>query len=530
MKKFTLFLMSMFLMLGTAVAQDDAFQLTFSNPSSDKPVSQVDLLQLTFSKDVVVTLPADPITITNDKNSDVFEISNIMAYGSNAIIYVKKVEELGEDQSPTTSITEPGTYTYAIPAGVIKSTDGDIFGEYTASFTVAKPLEIAGVTPAETAELKTIQITFNEPIASVNMPNSGLSVTDFYWSEFFNIKDEVSFSEDRKTVTLELEESITTIGRYFLTIYSGVFISESGAQNDEIEIPFDVIDPTPAYITNYENGDKVKEIGNLEITFKNVTKVKLVDNADPITLYLPGESYVTGATTQDGNKITVTFDLKLTELETGEYTFYIPAGVFTMDDAPNEEREINVTLETSDITPLQIVSISPEEETVNELGKIVITFNQNVRPSYDENWQVISNEIKMTCGDKEYTLTYNSMASASNSLEYLVNAEWDLSTNQYNFTPIKEAGEYTLDLSQIVVDHAAEDYVDEWGYHNTRWNSLNQKCSGAVTWTIVAGEASIEDVVVEEGTKVIYDLTGRRVETITAPGIYIVGGKKQIVR
>lgn len=526
MKKFTLFLMSMFLMLGTAVAQDDAFQLTFSNPSSDKPVSQVDFLRLTFSKDVVVTLPTDPITITNDKNSDVFEISNIMAYGSNAIIYVKKVEELGEDQSPTTSITEPGTYTYTIPAGVIKSVDGDIFGEYTASFTVSKPLEITGVTPVETAELKTIQITFNEPVASVNMPKSGLSVTDLYRSEYFNIKDEVSFSEDRKTVTLELEESITTIGRYFLTIYSGVFISESGAQNDEIEIPFNVIDPTPAYITNYENGDKVKEIGNLEITFKNVTKVKLVDGADPITLYLPGESYVTGATTQDGNKITVTFDQEFTEL--GEYTFYIPAGVFTMDGAANEMREITVELVDSKITPLEIVSISPEEDTVNKLGKIVITFNQDVQLSYDENWQQISREIKMTCGDKEYILTYNSMASASNSLEYLVNAEWK--NNQYEFTPITEEGEYTLDLSQIVVDHAAEDYIDEWNYPNTRWNSKNQRCSGTKTWTIVAGESSIEDIVVEEGAKVIYDLTGRRVETITAPGIYIVNSKKVLVK
>lgn len=527
MKKFTLFLMSMFLMLGTAVAQDDAFQLTFSNPNSDKPVSQVYYIQLVFSKNVTVTLPAEPITITNDKNNDVFEIFSGMGSDQNAILYFQKVEELAKDQSPTTSITEPGTYTYTIPAGVIKSIDGDIFGEYTASFTVAKPLEIAGVTPSETAELKTIQITFDEPIASVNMPNSGLSVTDLYWSEFFNIKDEVSFSEDRKTVTLELEKSITTIGKYFLTIYSGVFIGESGAQNDQIEIPFDVIDPTPAYVTNYTDGDKVKEIGNLEITFKNVKEVKLVDGADPITLYLPGVNSVTGTTTLDGNKITVTFDQEFTEL--GKYTFYIPAGVFTMDGAANEMREITVELEDSNITPLEITSISPEEDTVNELGKIVITFNQDVTLS-QENWQPISREIKMTCGDKEYILTYNPDSNVGRSLEYLVNAEWDRSTNQFNFTPITEEGEYTLDLSQIVVDHAAEEGIDEYGWPALIWNSKNQRCSGTKTWTIVAGESSIEDIVFEEGAKVIYDLTGRRVETITAPGIYIVNSKKVLVK
>ena len=31
-------------------------------------------------------------------------------------------------------------------------------------------------------------------------------------------------------------------------------------------------------------------------------------------------------------------------------------------------------------------------------------------------------------------------------------------------------------------------------------------------------------------SKVIFDLTGRRVEAITAPGIYIVGGKKVLVK
>lgn len=40
----------------------------------------------------------------------------------------------------------------------------------------------------------------------------------------------------------------------------------------------------------------------------------------------------------------------------------------------------------------------------------------------------------------------------------------------------------------------------------------------------------IEDIAGEQGTKAIFDLTGRRVEAITAPGIYIVNGKKVIVK
>ena len=45
------------------------------------------------------------------------------------------------------------------------------------------------------------------------------------------------------------------------------------------------------------------------------------------------------------------------------------------------------------------------------------------------------------------------------------------------------------------------------------------------------GTTGIEEVKTENGeVKAIYDLTGRRVEAITAPGIYIVGGKKVLVK
>ena len=44
------------------------------------------------------------------------------------------------------------------------------------------------------------------------------------------------------------------------------------------------------------------------------------------------------------------------------------------------------------------------------------------------------------------------------------------------------------------------------------------------------GTTGIENVEVENAVKAIYDLTGRKVEAITAPGIYIVGGKKVLVK
>ena len=56
--------------------------------------------------------------------------------------------------------------------------------------------------------------------------------------------------------------------------------------------------------------------------------------------------------------------------------------------------------------------------------------------------------------------------------------------------------------------------------------------NGAASYSFRFGEGTtgVENVVVENELKAIFDLTGRRVEAITAPGIYIVNGKKVLVK
>ena len=500
---------------------DNPFALSYSNPSSSTPVSQVSSIQHQFSKNVTVTLPTEPILIKHNEGKEEFKISKCEVYDQLTVFYVQSTKDAN-----VTAIKTVGTYTYTLPAGVITSVDGEAFPEQTFTFSIAEPFEIVSVLPKETSKLEKIEITFNAPVANVKSPH-GLCLLDNYWTPVADvkIKDEVTFSDDKKTVILELDNPITAIGSYNLDIYNGIFTSESGVGNEYGSYAISVIDPTPRFELNYNEGDRVKQLGDLEITFKNVNEVKLVEGADPAVVYIPGDSEIEGTATLAGNKITVSFG-NLTE--EGVYTYVIPAGLFTMDGVANEERSVSVELYTFEIKPLEVVSVTPVEGDVSELGKIIIEFNQNVTLSMDENWQQISHEIVLKGEDKDYTLTYNSMSNLGKTLEYLVNAEW--TGYEYAATPITAAGKYTLDLSQIVVDHAGESYIDEWGYPNTKWHSKNQACKGTKTWTIVTGESDIEDVVVENGTKVIFDLTGRRVENITKAGIYIVNGKKVLVK
>ena len=500
---------------------DNPFALSYSSPSSSAPVSQVSNIQHQFSKNVTVTLPTEPILIKHNEGKEEFKISKYEVYDQLTVFYVQSTKDAN-----ITAITTVGTYTYTIPAGVITSVDGEVFPETTFTFAVAEPFEIVSVSPQETTKLEKIEITFSAPVAKVKTPH-GLYLVDNYWTPVTdaNIKDEVTFSDDKKTVILELDNPITAIGSYNLDIYNGIFTSESGVGNEYGSYAISVIDPTPRFELNYNEGDRVKQLGDLEITFKNVNDVKLVEGADPIIVYIPGESEIEGKATLADNKITVSFG-NLTE--EGVYTYAIPEGFFTMDGVANEYTSVSVELYTFTITPLEVVSVTPVEGNVEHLDRIIIEFNQNVSLSLNEEWQQISQEIVLKGEDKDYTLTYNSMTNLGKTLEYLVNAEWN--GYEYTSTPITTVGKYTLDLSQIVVDHAGESYIDEWGYPNIKWHSKNQACKGAAEWTIANDGTGIENVEVENGAKVVYDLTGRRVENTDNAGIYIVNGKKVVIK
>lgn len=491
MKKFLLLFMSMFALLGTSMAQDKgdenaALALEYSDPSNGSSKFFVYSIRLQFNKDVVTTLPEAGIEVKNNTTGDVVKITRIDNnewLEKSTVVFLFEQESVvgkeGNEELVDKVISIPGEWSYTIPAGCIKSTEGEEFAEQTFTFNIASSMEIESVSPAEgVTTLDKIEITFPKAIANVNAGK--LSMLDNYWTPVANFKNDVTYSDDRKTVTLELDAPITTPGTYNLDIYEGVFTSEDGAINEYQSVAFEVIDPNPSFATNINDGDRVKELGNLEITFKNVANVEIV-NKNAVQVWTPSESQVTGEANKEGNKIVVTFPQNFTE--EGVYTFYIPAGTFTMDGVANEEREINVTLYTFSITPLEVVSVTPVAGPVNQLDKIVVKYNQLVTLSMDEDWQTISYQITLKSENQNYKLTYCPTSyNTSDEVEYLVNAEWN--GWEYESTPILDAGTYTLDLASIVVDYAGESYIDEYGYSNMNWHGKNGCCRGTYTWTI----------------------------------------------
>ena len=533
MRKITHLFMSLFFALGTAMAGDEttAFELTYAAPNSDKPETTVYNIRLGFSKEVTATLPEGGFEVINNETKEVVKVdrAQVDEWDPYCVVFMfeqKKVSGKDGEELQDQYITTPGTYSYTIPAGCIKSVDGEEYAGQTFTFTIVSTFPMESYSPMETTKLEEVVLTFGKEITEVKVPASKWAIVDLYWTPVAFISEAV-INDDKKSVTLKLESPITTPGQYFLDLYMGNFVSADGV-SEGASLAINVIDPTPSFDTNYKDGDKVKELGStFEITFKNVNEVKLVQ--ETLSVYLPGSGEATGTATLKDNKIVVAFNQQF--VEEGDYLFHIPAGMFTMDGVENEERQINVNLYTFTITPLEVVSVTPQVGQVEQIEKIVVTFNQLVSPSYNEEWQMISREIKLTCGEQVYTLTYAPESwNLTNEIVYLVNAEWSEKDNQYMSTPITADGVYTLNLADIVVDHAGEEVIDEWGYPNTIWHSKNQSCEGTYTWTIGEVDNAVDFVGAEAGEQTIYDILGRRVEKITEAGLYIVNGKKVVIK
>ena len=80
MKKFTLLFLSMFCMLGAAVAQDiddEAFALQYTSPKNGASVFSVNYIQLVFNKDVTVTLPEGGIEVKNTETGEGLKLTRV---------------------------------------------------------------------------------------------------------------------------------------------------------------------------------------------------------------------------------------------------------------------------------------------------------------------------------------------------------------------------------------------------------------------------------------------------------------------
>ena len=180
-----------------------------------------------------------------------------------------------------------------------------------------------------------------------------------------------------------------------------------------------------------------------------------------------------------------------------------------------------VALKVADGVVAYTVTINGEWATLTKIESGVIPANTGVVLA----GEVVDNEITpATAGTYNFAIT-----TSEETLESALRGSAPA-------TYYTEAGTYYA-LAQV--DGVVGFYKDQ--FNNSRFQNNSHKAylyvaegsANVASYSFRFGEGTtgIDEVKGENGNvKGIYDLTGRRVEAITAPGIYIVGGKKVLVK
>ena len=274
--------------------------------------------------------------------------------------------------------------------------------------------------------------------------------------------------------------------------YSSAFIVEETEYPAE---PLKVVAVTPA------EDEVVNSLREITIEFDAEIAVKELSDTERINIQYLGTSNVLIGTTAtvEGNTLKLVADSEIKD--SGKHTLVIPAGVVTRvsDGVAYEGGTFTFTVEKAAVVvePLTVVAVTPAE-SVEKLETITIEFSDKV-------------DVPATASGK---FTIDDADGNNVATLYAWDAAVDGNVVTLTLTEaITEAGEYTFSFAEGLVTRQGD----------------GATC--AYTCTInVTGVVGIDSIYGEAGDSVIYDITGRKIEKITEGGIYIVNGKKVLVK
>ena len=142
--------------------------------------------------------------------------------------------------------------------------------------------------------------------------------------------------------------------------------------------------------------------------------------------------------------------------------------------------------------------------------------------------------VRMDAGEHEFTYSNGTPANVSRNLLRGSATNTYVEGLAYVLSNKNGIGLYKAELN---FDATGNKVGKEAGTHflnnaNKAYLPDGTGSSNIASYSFRFGEntTAIENVEIENEVKAIYDLTGRRVEVITAPGIYIINGKKTLVK
>ena len=385
-----------------------------------------------------------------------------------------------------------GQITIGTKVGEYTATDADYMTKFNAIIAFLNAIESTNnPTPAE-VDAKTAEV--NAIIASfqINVPESGN-----YYRISYNFNGTVNYIQGQASnVSGKLNGMLMTADKGAASVFyfaDSKLISYTAGK----------------YVNDSQNTRGLQETAGA-VSFEAGSTVGTIAVKAPYYLHANtanGVNFVDKCS-GSGNPAHAQHNFIIEEVETlpvsisaaGKATFFAPVAVTIPEDVK-----------------AYTVTINGEWATLNEIEGGVIPANTGV-------------VLEGAEGSHDFVIT-TTEATATSDLR------GSIATTYYT-----EAGTY---YALGIVDGVVAFYKD--AFNNSRFQNNSHKAylyvagtnnTASYSFRYGEGTTGVEEVKTEPTVdasqngevKVIYDLTGRRVEAITAPGIYIVGGKKVLVK
>ncbi|MBQ5627535.1 MAG: Ig-like domain-containing protein, partial [Bacteroidaceae bacterium] len=346
-------------------------------------------------------------------------------------------------------------------------------GELAVTITAPEAIVVKSVSPSEDVYLlKTIELTLNKEVVAVENATATIELKDAEGA----VVATATCAAEGNMLTLTLDKEITTPGEYTIVIPEGVVVGAAigDAFSAEVAITveeFDVYEP--------------RNIGNKTRSDRAINSVGITS-----------EMY--GASTYE-----------LTSTDKGlDYV-----NVASVAEPVSFKAEVGETL-----TP-----------TVDAAGSWVHFF-VFVDKEGDGFTAGVAEDGYTPTGDLVAYSFYNNDAASDergwNSVGQSITGDSRNKPSVPAFTAPAEAGTYRLRFKQDWCN------IDPQGDADGKFGDFKHNGGQIIDLLlVVTNTTGISEVKGESGeVKGAYDLTGRKLEQITAPGVYIVNGKKVLVK
>ncbi|MBR4848508.1 MAG: Ig-like domain-containing protein, partial [Bacteroidaceae bacterium] len=446
----------------------DPSQVPFQIVSvNPKKTEAIEKVTLTFNSEIVAAFNAENTTVMQLKK-DGEVVAAVSNYEANGATLVVTLAN---------KVVTPGEYTLVIPEGLVtrKGDDKEFAEDVIITIVNPTPISISAVSPnAEIYSLSTIEVKFNKDVVAAEAA-ACVQLKDAN----DNVVSEATYTVEGKIMTITLADEVNTPGTYTLVIPEGAIVGAAVA---------DAFSGTYEIVVEKFDVYKPRNTGNKTRNDRNVAKVTITSPAKGVSEYV-----LTNAQRS----------LDYTNLVNVEepVRFYAEPG-----------EELTPTVEGSGSWVHFYVFIDMEgdgftasiEEGSNwkPAGDLVsYSFYNNDAASGDSGWNSVGDEI--TGSDR------NRPALPK-------------------FTAPEKAGKYRMRFKQ---DWCS---IDPQGDEDGKFGDFKENGGQIIDVLLYVGdvkeESAIDSIAAEKANVGVFDMTGRKVEKIVAPGLYIVNGVKKVVK